>query len=54
MSATRFIGYGWNVTRVTDANDLEMLARAFEVFQKNHRPAHSDHRGQPHRLRFPA
>jgi transketolase len=32
--ATRFIGYGWNVTRVTDANDLEMLARAFEVFEK--------------------
>ncbi len=31
--ATRFVGYGWNVTRVTDANDLEMLARAFEVFQ---------------------
>ena len=31
--ATRFIGYGWNVTRVTDANDLEMLARAFEVFK---------------------
>ena len=30
--ATRFIGYGWNVTRVADANDLEMLARAFEVF----------------------
>src|ERR1700751_138461 len=32
--ATRFIGYGWNVTRVSDANDLAMLARAFEVFQK--------------------
>jgi transketolase len=32
--ATRFIGYGWNVTRVGDANDLDMLARAFEVFQK--------------------
>ena len=32
--ATRFIGYGWNVTRVTDANDLEMLARAYEVFEK--------------------
>jgi transketolase len=32
--ATRFFGYGWNVTRVADANDLEMLARAFEVFQK--------------------
>ena len=23
--ATRFIGYGWNVTRVGDANDLDML-----------------------------
>jgi transketolase len=32
--ATRFIGYGWNVTRVTDANDLDMIARAFETFQK--------------------
>jgi transketolase len=32
--ATRFVGYGWNVTRVADANDLEMLARAFEVFKK--------------------
>jgi transketolase len=32
--ATRFIGYGWNVTRVVDANDLEMLSRAFEVFHK--------------------
>jgi transketolase len=32
--ATRFVGYGWNVTRVSDANDLEMLARAFETFKK--------------------
>ncbi len=31
--ATRFIGYGWNVTRVGDANDLEMLARALRTFQ---------------------
>src|SRR2546429_4547856 len=30
--ATRFIAYGWNVTRVGDANDLQMLERAFEVF----------------------
>ncbi len=30
--ATRFIGYGWNVTRVGDANDLAMLARAFATF----------------------
>lgn len=32
--ATRFIGYEWNVTHVADANDLDMLARAFETFQK--------------------
>jgi len=30
--ATRFIGYGWNVTRVGDANDLDMLERAFNTF----------------------
>ncbi|HEU0192053.1 MAG TPA: transketolase [Mycobacterium sp.] len=37
--ATRFIGYGWNVTRVGDANDLHMLARAFETFaREQHRP----------------
>jgi transketolase len=34
--ATRFIAYGWNVTRVGDANDLEMLERAFQVFQATH------------------
>ena len=31
--ATRFIAYGWNVTRVGDANDLDMLGRAFRTFQ---------------------
>ena len=31
--ATRFISYGWNVTRVGDANDRELLARAFETFR---------------------
>src|SRR3989442_385911 len=37
--ATRFIAYGWNVTRVGDANDLEMLERAFRTFHKaNDRP----------------
>jgi transketolase len=30
--ATRFVGYGWNITRVGDANDLEMLGRAFRTF----------------------
>jgi transketolase len=34
--ATRFIGYGWNVWRVGDANDLEMLGRAFNVFLNTH------------------
>src|SRR4051794_38457320 len=32
--ATRFISYGWNVTRVGDANDLVMLDRALENFRK--------------------
>src|SRR5437867_8210354 len=32
--ATRFVGLGWNVTRVADANDLVMLRRAFNVFKK--------------------
>jgi len=26
---SRFLSYGWNVTRVSDANDLDMLARAY-------------------------
>lgn len=29
---TRFVGYGWNVTRVSDANDMSMLARAYRTF----------------------
>jgi transketolase len=32
-TACRFQGYGWNVVRVADANDLEMLGRAFQTFQ---------------------
>jgi transketolase len=32
--ATRFIAYGWNVTRVGDANDVDMLDRAFGTFRK--------------------
>jgi transketolase len=32
--ATRFLGYGWNVTRVGDANDLAMLDDAFDVFRR--------------------
>jgi len=29
---TRFVGYGWNVTRVADANDLVQLSRAYKTF----------------------
>ena len=37
--ATRFMAYGWNVTRVADVNDLEMLDRAFTTFlQESNRP----------------
>jgi len=31
---TRFVAYQWNVTRVSDANDLDMLARGYETFLK--------------------
>jgi transketolase len=31
--ATRFQGYGWNVVRVGDANDLPLLTRAFDAFK---------------------
>ena len=31
----RFAGYGWNVTHVTDANDLDMLAGGYENFLKS-------------------
>ncbi|MCI1279037.1 MAG: transketolase [Nitrospira sp.] len=32
--ATRFSAYGWNVTRVSDANDLTMLDRAMMAFRE--------------------
>jgi len=31
--ASRFMAYGWNVTRVGDANDLDMLERAIRTFK---------------------
>jgi transketolase len=35
----RFLAYGWNVTHVTDANDLNMLEKAYSNFlQTNDRP----------------
>ena len=34
--AARFLSYGWNVTRVSDANDLEMLTRGYQTFLNSH------------------
>jgi len=34
--ASRFMGYGWNVTRVGDANDLGLFMRALESFENQH------------------
>jgi transketolase len=31
--ATRFLAYGWNVLRVGDANDIERIEQALEVFR---------------------
>jgi transketolase len=31
--ASRFLAYGWNVVRVGDANDLDLLGRAFATFK---------------------
>ncbi|WP_327326931.1 transketolase [Streptomyces sp. NBC_01210] len=31
--AARFLAYGWNVTTVADANDLDAVARAFHTFR---------------------
>jgi transketolase len=32
--AARFLGYGWNVLRVGNANDVEQIQHALETFQK--------------------
>jgi transketolase len=32
--ATRFMGYGWNILRVGDANDIERIEHALEAFKK--------------------
>jgi transketolase len=31
---TRFLAYGWNIIRVSNANDLDMLERAFQTFEQ--------------------
>ncbi len=32
--AARFLGYGWNVVRVGDANDVERIEHALDIFHK--------------------
>src|SRR5439155_938876 len=32
--AARFLGYGWNVQRVGDANDMDRIEHALEVFRQ--------------------
>jgi transketolase len=32
--AARFMSYGWNVLRVGDANDIDRIENAFEIFKK--------------------
>ena len=34
--ASRFLGYGWQVLRVADANDVKAIANAIETFQATH------------------
>jgi transketolase len=58
--ATRFMGYGWNVTRVGDANDTDLIATAFEEFRgEESRPtlivvdSHIGY-GSPHKVDTPA
>jgi transketolase len=58
--AARFMGYGWNVTRVGDANDTDLIATAFEEFRgEEERPtlivvdSHIGW-GSPHKVDTPA
>ncbi len=58
--AARFMGYGWHVLRVGDANDLRLLDRALARFRANHdRPtlvvvdSHIGY-GSPHKQGTPA
>ncbi len=32
--AARFLGYGWNVLRVGDANDIDLIQHALEIFRE--------------------
>jgi transketolase len=57
--AARFLGYGWDVQRVSDANDIDRIQQALQIFQRTKgRPAflildsHIGY-GSPHRQDTP-
>ena len=50
--AARFQGYGWNVLRVGDANDIESHRRRRRRLSQDPRPADVHHPRQPYRLWF--
>ncbi len=52
--AARFAAYHWNVLHVGDANDLESIGDALEVFRQDQGQADADHPRQPYRLRLAA
>ena len=49
--ATRFLGYGWAVERVGDANDARDARPSVRESQADQGPAHPHHRRQPYRVR---
>ena len=52
--AARFMGYGWNVLRVGDANDIDRIEQALDIFQKTKGRPTFIILGQPYRLRVAA
>ena len=52
--AARFLAYGWNVLRVSDANDIDRIEHALQDLPADEGPPYVHRSGQPYRLRFPA
>ena len=49
--AARFLAYGWDILRVTDANDIDTARAGLPRFPAHQRSADADRRAQPYRLR---
>ena len=52
--AARFLGYGWNVLRVGDANDTDRIEHALEIFRDTTGRPTIHRAGQPYRIWFAA